>query len=398
MSPELIRFLTENRNLDPRQLALSGKEICGYTAAFVADQLRARQHQQSRLPMWCTDPEIIFPPSLNLEQTSSERTATKKAALIQEWSEGRPLLHLADLSAGFGVDSVAFSKVFDRLSIVEPDARLLEINRHNFGLLGRCKAEFLQLRAEPFLGDSGQNPDWLYIDPSRRRNGQRVNHLSDGDPNVTELLDRFWRKKPFEARPHILLKTAPMMDITAALRLLPEANQVVVISVDNECREVLYHLAPDNRMTPEKICLNLKDNGEEEKFIFNEEEERSASQTYAAPMRFLFEPNASILKAGAFRLVADRFGLCRMEENTQLLTGDVVPADFPGRVFEVIRPLGKKENGLHADVLVRNHPIHPNDLARHFGFHEGGQDVVVAFRSREGKHVLLTKRFASPSA
>lgn len=394
ISAELIRFLVENGKLDPRQLVLAGKDICGYPPAFVAEQLRARQHQQRRLPSWCAENQVVFPPSINLEQSSSESTALRKAALIKEWSANRKPIHMADLTAGFGVDSVAFSTVFERLSVVDPDAQLLELNQYNFGMLGRCEAEFLPLPAEEFLASSSSNPDWLYLDPSRRRDGQRVNHLSDGEPDAVGLLNRFWNNRPSGDRPNILLKTAPMMDITEALRILPQTKHVAVVSVDNECREVLYHLAPDGQPSPERICLNLKSSGEEERFEFSEEEEHTAMPAYAGPMRFLFEPNASILKAGAIRLIAVRHGLYRMDDNTQLLTGDIIPTGFPGRIFEVIRPLGKKETGLHADVLVRNHPLHPNELARHFAFHEGGPEVVVAFRSRKGKHVLLTRRVA----
>lgn len=393
LSADIIRFIQEHQETDPQRLTLAGKDIFGYPASFVADQIGARQRQPKRLPTFVGDARTIFPPARNLEQCSSEATAGIKAGLILEWSTGKPLRHLTDLTAGFGIDAFAFSGIFERVTLVEPDERLLRIAAHNFQLFGKHHAEFINATAAEHLTRTSSAPDWVYVDPSRRDQGRRVFRLEDCEPDMTALAPLMSNDGH---EPEILLKASPMADITQVMRALPGVAHIAVVAVTNECRELLFHIRRHHTEPVEIICLDLRRNGSVSRFSFTREEEQYAEPAYAEPMRYLFEPNAAILKAGAFKLLAERTGLHRMDPNTHLLTGDTLPEGFPGRVLEIIRPIGDREPDLAADVLVRNHPLRPSEVVRRYGFREGGADVVVAFRSRTKKFVLLTRRTGAP--
>lgn len=384
ISVELQAFLRSPEQTDPDRIRLAGKAILGYPARFVADQLEARKKQARKLPTFCADPHIVFPPLLNLEQSSSETTAAMKVELVRSW--GGSFGHLADLTAGFGVDALAFSRMFDQVTAVEPNEQLREIAKHNFSRLSGGNVTWTGPTAEAILS-IGVPYDWIYIDPSRRKEGSRVVLLEDCTPDVIAL-----KNSLLQAAPHVLIKAAPMLDISLALRSLTETAHVAVVSVGNECREVLFHLVRGHVGEPEIVCLNRLSDGSIQEFSFHPFEERNAVSEFSEPMTFLFEPNASVLKAGAFRLAAARFGLMRMAEGTHIYTGDALIPGFPGRTFEVIRPLVKKETGLRAGIITRNHPLRPEEVARKYGITEGEDGVVIGFSSQQGKHLLLTRK------
>ncbi|MFM9076017.1 MAG: SAM-dependent methyltransferase, partial [Bacteroidota bacterium] len=226
--------------------------------------------------------------------------------------------------------------------------------------------------------------DWVYIDPSRRADGRRVVLLESCSPDVIAL-----RSVMLDCAPNVLIKAAPMLDLTLALSALPEVAHVAVISVGNECRELLFHLSRGHIGEPEVICLNRLSDGTVQEFMFHPSEERAVEMECVEPMAYLFEPNASVLKAGAFKLAAARFGLFRMDPSTHLYTGAAPVDGFPGRTFRVVRPLGKKESGLRAGVIVRNYPMRAEEVAKKYGIADGGDGYVVGFSSRRSKHLWL---------
>lgn len=389
LSGEAMDFIRNHADEEPENIVLAGKDVAGYPAAFLAEQIRARQRQKKRLPGLCADSRIIFPPSINLEQCSSEATARIKCELLQEWNNGEPGNHLTDLSTGFGVDAVAFSGFFRRLSLVEPDEALLAVCAHNFRLIGKCPVDFHNSTALEFLRSEAPSGDWFYVDPSRRKNGRRVYDLADSEPDLKEILPHIFQRNP-EA--DVLVKVSPMADITQLLRTVSGIVHLAVVSISNECRELLLHIRRAGSVQPEILCLNLLSDGRLDRFGYSIGEERDLDADFSEPKTYLFEPNAAIQKAGAIRLLAHRSGLSLLDNNTQLLTGSSMPDAFPGRILEILRPLRDSEPGLAADILVRNHPLHPNEVARHFGFVEGGDPVVVAFRAGKKKFVVLTRR------
>ena len=241
------------------RIRLAGKDICGYPANFVADQIEARRKQVRRLPSFCNNPHIIFPPALNLEQCSSEATAEIKADLISRW--GGKTNHLLDLTAGFGVDALALSKIFERVTACEPNDTLRELASENFSRLSKGNIQWKGEPAESVLATKPQ-ADWIYIDPSRRAGGSKVVLLQDCSPDVTAL-----KQAMLEAAPNVLIKASPMLDLTLALKSLTETSHVAVVSVANECREVLFHLLRGHHGEPEIICLNKLTDGSMQEFV-----------------------------------------------------------------------------------------------------------------------------------
>ena len=201
LTDRAIEFIRDHATDDPDRIRLSGKSVENFTAGFLADQIEARRKQKERLPSFCAEREVIFPPSKNLEQSSSELTAALKAEYII--STGTPANQLIDLTLGTGIDTFAFSRIFKNIFCVEPDTSLLNITRHNLGLLSKQTIKYFNQTAEQFLDDQSIAADWIFIDPSRRNLDKRVFDLKDSAPNVPELKDLLLLRSP-----EVLIKTS----------------------------------------------------------------------------------------------------------------------------------------------------------------------------------------------
>lgn len=384
ISAQLAQYILNHSADDPDRIRLSGKDIHGYSAGFVADQIEARQRYKRRFPMLCADPLIIFPPKINLEQSSSETTAALKA----EFMAGQTgiVKRLIDLSTGFGVDALAMGRIADQLILVEPDEKLRTIAAANFDRLIPNKIIWSNLAAEEFIAGYNDQADWIYIDPSRRKSGSKVYTLEDSSPNPTPLTADMLR-----IAEHVLIKTSPMLDISAVKKYWNCIQNILIVSVSNECREVLYHLTRNPESDPKITCINQKSDGYEE-FIYRQSSEQTAQVSFADPLKFIFEPNASVLKAGAFKEIAARFGLYKLAEHTHLYTSEVAIGNFPGRTFEIIRPIEKKDRRIKANIISRNHPMTTEQIAKKFSVVDGGDDFIIACSGQAEKFILLTHR------
>ena len=238
---------------------------------------------------------------------------------------------LADLTGGFGVDSFFFSKRFEKVHYCERDAGLAEIAAHNFNRLGARNIEVHAGDGLGFLEKSARGKeviDWIYLDPSRRgRGGKRVFRLSEYEPPVAELLPRL-----FGFSRHVLLKTAPMLDLTEGTKLLGPVREVHVVGIHNEVKELLWWLEQAWTQRPELIAVDLA--YPSHALRFTDSEESPSEVSFGMPAKYLYEPNACILKAGAFKTTALRYGLVKLHPSTHLYTSQsLVP--FPGRRFEI---------------------------------------------------------------
>lgn len=384
ISPQLQAYILEHSADDPDRIRLAGKDVHGYSAGFVADQIEARQRYRRRFPTWCADPLTIFPPKINLEQSSSEATAAEKAEFMV--GQTGKVKRIIDLSAGFGVDALSMASIAEHMTLVEPDATLREITESNFIRLVPGKAEFSSLPAEEYVRTCSDSFDWIYLDPSRRKSGNKVYRLEDTSPDPVALASDMFR-----IAGHILIKTSPMLDIAAVTKQWDRIKTILIISVSNECREVLYHLTPEKEIHPKLICIN-RSSETRETFSFNRSEEESSVIQFADPLKYIFEPNASVLKAGAFKLIAERFGLAKLAPHTHLYTSDHSVSDFPGKTFEVMRTIGKSDQGLKANIISRNHPMTTAQIAQKFQVRDGGDDFIIACSGRQHRFLLLTRR------
>lgn len=390
ISSQLAEYIKEHASDDPDRIRLSGKEVHGYSAGFVADQIEARQRHRRRFPNLCSDPLTIFPPNANLEQSSSEATAYEKANFLLKITGSVKLI--IDLSTGFGVDALALAKTTQKLVLVEPDPALRAIARSNTDRIVSNETVWSEQSAEEFLQSFSGKADWIFVDPSRRKGGEKVYRLEETSPNPVMLMSRM-----LECAHHVLVKTSPMLDLSVALQHWSCVKNILILSVSNECREVLFHLSGTERSIPRLHCLNLTPVGTES-FLFFREEEEQAAVDYSDPLLYLFEPNASVMKAGAFKLIAKRFGIRKLAGHTHLYTSDQRIKDFPGRTFKVIRDLVKTDSGIQANVLSRNHPLSPEQIRKKFKVFDGGDDFIIACSGVSKKFLLLTHRESQGTA
>ncbi|MCS6795662.1 MAG: hypothetical protein RMJ97_10985 [Raineya sp.] len=352
----------------------------------VIEQIEGRKKIQNKLPTWLTYENILLPPALHLEQCSSEKTAFFKASLFQ----GKTL---ADLTGGLGVDTWAFAQKFEKVWYVEKNPDLFQIALHNFAVLGLTNVSARNDTAENFLSQFHQKVDYIYLDPARRNlQGKSLAQITENEPNVLELLPLL-----FEKTNQILLKTSPMFEIKEALKILPYIQNVYVVSLHNECKEVLYLLQKDLHADWQNIPITtfhlLESNTE--KFTATFAEESRAEVNFASKIQtYLYEPNPSVLKAGFFRSVAEKFDLPKLHTHTHLYTHNLYLSDFVGRIFKVKSVLEnpKKEIpqiGSQFNILVRNYPLSVAEICQKYKLKEGGKDFLIATTLQPNQKLLI---------
>lgn len=377
LTPEIRAFLKEHEKDDVAQLLLRYAGSPNLPIAWIAHQLRGRQKIREKIPTYYLSDEVLYPPSLNIEQSSSEQTALFK----RDWIKTQlPVTNKgADLTGGFGVDTFFISQAFDSWDYTEPSTELLEIARHNHHHLGRSVIRYYNLSAEEYL-KTARHLDFIYIDPSRRVHNSKVFTLAECEPDVTELQTNI-----FQHTEHFLVKTSPLHDLKEGFRLLQGVRNILIVSVGNECKEVLFFCVKAYTGIPRITAVHL--NSEDPDFTFEWEEESNAPTEYASAGKFLYEPNSSIMKAGAFRLMGSKYGLKKLHVNTHLYTADEFNENFPGRIFSVIEFIKPEKNMIKeyfpdgkANVLTRNYPLTADALKKKTGLKDGGDNYLIGFR------------------
>ncbi|MBH8559973.1 class I SAM-dependent methyltransferase [Hymenobacter negativus] len=380
------RYVAAHLHDDPAHLALQARRHPGLPVPELVRQIQARQKARAKLPAWADNPELIFPPALSVEQASSARTAAFKASLVG----GQ---HLADLTGGFGADSAAFAARVTQVDYVERDPALAGVVRYNFSQLGIDNVTINAADAVAFLKSTPHHYDWLYLDPARRDTAARkIFLLRDCEPDVVKLLPLLLHKAD-----KVLLKTSPMLDIEQAVQGLAHVRRLWVVAVDNEVKEVLYELGQEPAIDPERFALNLRRDGTQQEFRLNRAREARATPRYAEAQQYLYEPNAAVLKAGAFRSIGTAFELLKLHQHSHLYTSDVLRANFPGRVFKILAV--EKADGTalkahlgpeaRAHVTTRNFPDSVADFRRRTGIREGGDTYLFATTDLRGRLVVL---------
>ncbi len=384
LSPEVQAFMRVHAQDDPAKLVLAGHRYPSIPIKEVAAQLQARQKAKHKFSEWHQAQGLIFPPVLSVEQASSEVTARYKSSLVS----GN---HLVDLTGGMGVDTFYLSQSFQQTDYVEQQTELVALAQHNFKELDARQITTHHGSAEEFLDQMHSQADCIYIDPARRDAQQKkVFRLEDCSPDVVALQELLLTKGK-----QVLIKTAPLLDIQAVLLSLKCVEKVVVIAVNQECKEVLYMQNPAfvGENTIDTVHF-LHDDVQE--FNFSKSQEESTQVNYAEPLDYLYEPNAAVLKAGAFKSVAKAFQLNKLHPNSHLYTSKVLDKHFPGRAFEVksiskynrksiraLIPSGK------ANITVRNFPDSVQQIRKKTGLQEGGETYVFATTDINNQLILL---------
>ncbi|WP_333818630.1 class I SAM-dependent methyltransferase [Ohtaekwangia sp.] len=384
------QFIHQHANDDERDLVLKYRNIEGVSSARIAEQIAGRRKAKEKLPAFYAAAGIVYPPGINLEQSSSERTAIYKAKIAKQ--ENIPAGTMVDLTGGFGIDSYFLSRYFQRVHYVESHASLLDIAKHNHTMLGAENIHHHNTHAEKFL-QAMERADLVYIDPSRRLKGQKVFKLSDCEPDVIALQDMILGKTNY-----LLIKTSPLLDIHQALKELKTVKKVFVLSVANECKELLFLCTQHVTIDPKIIAVNLI-SAQTHEFPFTFLQEQSASPNYTSPEEYLYEPNASLLKAGAFKIVAQQYCVSKIHPSTHLYTSMELIPDFPGKIFKILAFVKSDKKEMlpyfphgKANVVTRNYPLSPEELKRKTGLKDGGDKFLIGFSGRNEKFLAVAER------
>lgn len=376
IAAEYHEQLLELLALRPADFILKYQKRFGTDTRGLAQQLNGLQKARKKLPSWFGQASILYPPNLNLEQCSSEITAAYKASLVcGDYS--------IDLTGGFGVDSYHLAQVFKQHHYVEQNEALFQVASANFKSLGSDNVHCHLGSGMEQLQASETRFDLVYIDPSRRVEGNRKFVLEDCEPNVIAHQELLRQKAHC-----VMYKFSPLLDITALLQQLNGVSSIHIISVKNECKEVLV-LTRKEALPAVSICtVNFLENGEGEYFNCFLSDLKVKTTRFSKVLKYLYEPNASLLKSGAFDHLAEVFGLEKLHANTHLYTSDTQLAKWPGRIFEVATSSFEKVN-----VISRNHPMTPKALLKKYRLQEGAdKEYLVAFTDIEKPKAVFARR------
>lgn len=369
-------------------VALQKQIFEGIDNKEVVQQLEGRKKCSEKLPHWYSTPGIFYPTRRALEQSSSELTAVYKSKLVS----GKTLV---DITGGFGVDSFFLSRRVDRLTYCELSPELAAIAKHNFKTLGAENIASEATDGLKFLEGLTAPVDWIYLDPSRRDAHQkRVFQLKDMDPPLPASLPYLWQKTD-----KLLIKTSPLLDISSGLKELESVKEVHIIAVKNEVKELLWVLEKDFQEDIQILAINLT-RGKKEVFSFRWQEEKSTSCEYGGCGKYLYEPNAAVMKSGAFKLIARRYGLRKLHEHSHLYTSDILK-EFPGKRFRLedsfkYNRKNIKRFGIQkANITTRNFPYSVAALRKKHRIADGGEQTIFFTTDHMGElEVLLCRPIA----
>jgi hypothetical protein len=374
-------FIKTHLNDDVNTLLLQAKKYSSLNIPELVWQIKARQKAKTKLSEWFENEGIIFPKILSVEQSSSEITAKFKASLVQ----GETLI---DLTGGMGVDMAYMSKHFQQATYLEQNPELCQITGYNFQQLGIKNVEFINQNSIDFLRNNATNFSWIYLDPHRRDDtGNKVVSLRDCEPNVLVIKDLLFSKTD-----NILLKASPMLDINLAILELQNVSNIYVVAVENEVKEILFHLQKNHQEEPIFHAVNLPN----DTLNFKKSEEKNAVVKISSPQQYLYEPNAAILKAGGFRFVAQHFDLQKIAPHSHLYTSMDLVKDFQGRTFQIesVCKLDKKEilqilSENKANISIRNFPLTVKQIREKLKIHEGGNTYLFATTDAQNQKIVI---------
>ena len=412
-------FIRQHQDDDVRQLAFLGSKYPEVNMPFALDQIRGRKMARVKLPRWASIDGIIYPPHISMEQCSSEATALYKAELAERLlnqqkikicefttkdtvapkfaknegtCENQGKVGFADLTGGFGVD---FYYIAERLGVramyVERQEHLCEKAKENFLRLGLANAEVKNGDGIEVL-HTLEHLSLIFIDPARRDDaGNKVVSLKDCTPDVTVLQEEMLSKADY-----VIIKLSPMLDWHRAISELSHVREVHIISVNNECKELLLVLSARNMGNLRIYCVN-----DAQSFVYDELD-MEASSVKIAPstleeMQYLYEPNASLMKAGCFGVLSGRYDARMLSKNSHLFVSRELITAFPGRSFRIIAvsSFNKKELKRHlsgitkANIATRNFPLSVVELRKRLKLKDGGETYIFATTLSDESHVLV---------
>ena len=429
-------FVKQFRESDPRKLALQASRYPDVDMPYALNQIQGWQTALRKLPSWAACDGVVYPPHLNMEQCSSEATARYKQQVARRWAERIPnasRTSMTDLTGGFGVDFSFTSRCFDCATYVERNASLCEVVGANLPRLGIRNAQVKCAEAEAVL-EQMEPQTMIFLDPARRdEHGAKTVLIADCTPDVCQLLPSLMQKSQF-----VMLKLSPMLDWHKAIVDLDgKVREVHIVSADGECKELLLVLAPDGKPEVQVFCVDILSKPDSQgvyprsEFVYSiatnvqeevmENNSKSENSTSAQPTNstfniqhstlppatnstfniqhstFLFEPNASVMKAGCFDEIARAYGISAISRNSHMFLSDREIDGFPGRTFfiDAVTTMNKRQlrqtlSGMkQANIAVRNFPLSVAELRKRLKLNDGGDTYIFATTTSEGDHILM---------
>lgn len=375
-------FINANVGTSIAKLALTKNPFPEVDWIIILNQVEAKAKAKDKLPTWFNTKDILYPSKISVEQTSSERTAKYKSTLVSGTS-------LIDLTGGFGVDDFYFAKILTEVAHCEINTELSEVVNHNFNKLQANNIQCYAGDSLATLQTIDKKWDWIYIDPSRRSDTKgKVFLLKDCLPNVPANLTTY-----FLHTNAILIKTAPLLDLTAGLAELPNVKTIHIIALENEVKELLWELHKDYTGLISIKTVNLiKEESETFEFTLNEKRQLA---TYSLPQSYLYEPNSAIMKSGGFDEISLYYKINKLHQHSHLYTSNEI-ISFPGRTF-VINQVIKynkaemKSNlaGVQANVTTRNFPDTVESIRKKWKIKDGGKSYCFFTTDENNDKIVL---------
>jgi len=382
LSLKVKSFIQEHKKDNIPDLILKGSPFEDATIQNIAQQIHGLRIAEQKFPTLLQNENIIYPPKINLEQSSSEITASYKSKFIKEND------NILDVTGGMGIDCLAFSNIAKSVTYIDIEENTCQYAKHNFEVLNKNIKAFNADGIE-FLKQQNLKFDLIYLDPARRnKNKSKVYRLEDCTPNVLEHLEFL----KFRAS-RILLKVSPLLDINYCIETLPNVESLHIVSVKNEVKELLISINFEiNQENPVIIATNLKSSHHIFKAFYSD---KDTLQDLSLPQKYIYEPNASLMKMGFFGEICKRFNLKALHANSHLFTSDE-HIEFPGRTFNVLDIISPKKQLLRkiiknnkANVATRNYPLKPQDVKKKYGLIDGGSLFVFFTTNLKNDKIVL---------
>ncbi len=379
---EIQQFINTNLDTPLSKLALKKNPFPEVEWISILNQIEAKAKSKEKLPHWFAAKDIIYPSKISVEQTSSEKTASYKSELVSGES-------LIDLTGGFGVDDFYFAKKIKKLTHCEINTELSQIVKHNFEQLNVKNISCHSGDSLEILTQLNSKYDWIYIDPSRRNDAKgKVFMLKDCLPNVPEHLDFL-----FNYSDKILIKTAPLLDISAGLSELKNVKTIHIVALENEVKELVWELHRDFKgKTTIKTINMVKEKQDTFEFVWNENPE---IPQYHLPEKYLYEPNSAIMKSGGFDEVGTFYKLKKLHKHSHLYTNSEL-ISFPGRIFEIENSIPYHKNemkkfleGKQTNITTRNFPETVESIRKKWKIKEGGKQYCFFTTNENNNKIVL---------
>ena len=357
-------------------------------AIFYSIKFKERQPQKESFGFYFATAQYKAEIIANLLCTEQEHPAKDSAPA--------PAATFTDLTGGFGIDCSFLSCCFGHATYVERQEALCQIAAHNFPALGLNHISVCHADSVRHLQEM-EPVDCIFIDPARRDgHGGKTIAIGDCEPDVATLEDLLLRK----AR-HVLIKLSPMLDLTLAMNDLKHVRQAHIVSVGNECKELLLLLGQGGSLPTDDVpihCVNFTSAPAPQTLVFTRGQEKECACPYTPQLKsYLYEPNASVLKAGAFRSLSLLYKVKKLHPNSHLYTSDSLLPDFPGRKFRISSSCGFSKKEMKemlaaekkANLTVRNFPATVAELRKRLKLAEGGDSYLFATTLADEKKVLI---------